>query len=142
MQQNAERNTGERGAAAIELALVLFPLVMLLLGTVEFGRYYSVKLAFERAAGAAAREIALHHDELTPAQLDAKVDGHLALVPPEYRDPFGTKTIVKCSPTEPDAIVVVGDSVDLAIPLPDVGGSGRTSPSVGVAARARMPCEG
>lgn len=132
VQRYSSMHTGERGAAAVELALVLFPLLMLLLGVVEFGRYYSVKLSFSQAAGSAAREIALHHDD---PGLD--VDATLQDLLPVALADLDTKTVVICSTTEPDAIVALADSVDLAIPL-----ATGTIGSVGVAARARVPCEG
>ena len=46
--RGAEGN--ERGAAAVELALLLFPLLMLMLGIVEFGRVYSFQLRLQQAA--------------------------------------------------------------------------------------------
>lgn len=50
----------ERGAAAVEFALVLVPLVILLIGTVEFGWAMYAQANVSAAARAGARELALH----------------------------------------------------------------------------------
>jgi Flp pilus assembly protein TadG len=52
----------ERGAAAVELALVLPVLLMLLFGIVEVGRGYEAKIALADAARAGARAAAVGRD--------------------------------------------------------------------------------
>jgi len=51
----------DRGAAAVEFALVCVLLVMLLVGIVEFGRAYSAQLAVTHAAREGARAAAVGH---------------------------------------------------------------------------------
>lgn len=67
------RCSGERGAAAVELALVLPILFTLLIGIVEFGQYYSAKIAVTTAAREGARAVALGEDG--NAAVAAAVDG-------------------------------------------------------------------
>jgi Flp pilus assembly pilin Flp len=65
----------ERGAAAVEFALV-FPLVIMLLITViEFSRLWNVQATLTDAAGISARYAGIHHEEtdvIAKAVLEAK----------------------------------------------------------------------
>jgi len=126
----------ERGAAAVELALVLFPLLLILLGIVEFGRVYSMQLSLQHTARELAREIALKYDDPDVDDLSGIIDGTLeGLV-----DDLGllNSDITECSTEEPveDAIVYLEHNVDLAIPLPE------PLESVPITANAVMACEG
>lgn len=63
----------ERGAAAVEFALVLPLLVMLVFGIIEFGRGYHAKVELTGAVREGARELALGKStaEATAATIDA-----------------------------------------------------------------------
>jgi Flp pilus assembly protein TadG len=50
---------GERGAAAVEFALVLIPLVLLLLGIIEFSRAYNALVSLDHAAREGVRVLAI-----------------------------------------------------------------------------------
>jgi Flp pilus assembly protein TadG len=50
---------GERGAAAVEFALVLPVLILLILGLLEFGRLYNVQISLANAAREGARTMVL-----------------------------------------------------------------------------------
>lgn len=52
---------GERGAAAVEFALILPVLVLLVLGLVEFSRVYNVQISLSNAAREGARNMAIHN---------------------------------------------------------------------------------
>lgn len=67
------RDPSERGAAAVEFALVLPILVMLVFGIVYFGLGYNAKLGVTAAVREGAREAALGHtnSEATQAVYDA-----------------------------------------------------------------------
>lgn len=52
----------ERGAAAVEFALVAPILLAILLGTIEFGRAYNIQISLTHAAREAARYMAVHKD--------------------------------------------------------------------------------
>lgn len=53
---------GERGAAAVEFALILPVLVLLVLGLVEFSRVYNVQISLSNAAREGARNMAIHNN--------------------------------------------------------------------------------
>ncbi|BCW59687.1 MULTISPECIES: TadE family protein [Micrococcaceae] len=55
--------TRERGAAAVEMAIVLPLLLLILLGIMEFGRAYNVQVSLTQAAREGARYAAVHYDE-------------------------------------------------------------------------------
>ncbi|MFB9307650.1 Flp pilus assembly pilin Flp [Agromyces hippuratus] len=91
----------ERGAAAVEFALV-FPLViMLLLTVIEFSRLWNMQATLSDAAGMSARYVAIHLDD------------------PAVADPVGNAT------DEVEAIPWLGDwsEVDMII-TPDCGDGG------------------
>lgn len=60
-----KRKPKERGAAAIEMAIVLPLLLVILIGTMEFGRVFNVQNSLTQAARAGARHAAIHHDDAT-----------------------------------------------------------------------------
>src|SRR5680860_1890223 len=64
---------GERGAAAVEFALILPVLLLLVLGIIEFSRLYNVQISLSNAAREGARTMALHNDpaEARTAAIDA-----------------------------------------------------------------------
>ncbi|WP_040657907.1 TadE/TadG family type IV pilus assembly protein [Ornithinimicrobium pekingense] len=63
----AERHA-ERGAAAVEFALVLSILLALLMGVIEFGRVWAIQANLAQASREAAREMAIKDDETLARQ--------------------------------------------------------------------------
>ena len=61
----------ERGAAAVEFALLLPLLLMLVLGTIEFGRAYNAQITLTNAARDGVRVMAIANDP-TSAKTAAK----------------------------------------------------------------------
>jgi uncharacterized membrane protein len=129
----------ERGAAAVELALVVLPLLLLLLGIVEFGRVFYTQLRLQQAAQQAARQIALHYDDpglidglgdiVNDTLLDA-LDGVA-----ENLGDLTTTQITLCVAniaTLQDAEVTLQDTVPIALPVDPITVTGK----------ATMPCEG
>ncbi len=57
-----KRRSDERGAAAVEFALVLPLLLLLLVGVAEFGRAYNVQTRVSNAAREGVRVMALKND--------------------------------------------------------------------------------
>lgn len=53
----------ERGAVAVEMAIILPLLLIILLGIIEFGRAYNVQVSLTQAAREGARYAAIHHGE-------------------------------------------------------------------------------
>ena len=56
------RSRTDRGAAAVEFALILPVLLILVLGIVEFGRAYNVQISLGNAAREKEREMAIHNN--------------------------------------------------------------------------------
>jgi Flp pilus assembly protein TadG len=78
----------ERGAAAVEFALVVPVLLALLLGIIEFGRAYNLQISLTHAARESARYMAIHEewDEameqgILAAPAAALEDSHFVLTP-------------------------------------------------------------
>ncbi|TFD19264.1 TadE/TadG family type IV pilus assembly protein [Cryobacterium sp. TMS1-13-1] len=56
------RIAGERGAVAVEFALLLPVLVLLVFGIFEFGRVYNAQISITNAAREGARYMAIHNN--------------------------------------------------------------------------------
>lgn len=59
----------ERGAVAVEMAIVLPLLLLILLGIIEFGRVFNVQVSLTQAAREGARHAAIHYND---ASLDVE----------------------------------------------------------------------
>lgn len=70
----------ERGAAAVEFALLAPVLIMILLGIMEFGRAYNAQLSLTAAAREGVRVMAISNDQ-TSARTAAK-NAAVSLTPP------------------------------------------------------------
>lgn len=53
----------ERGAAAVEMAIVLPLLLLILIGIMEFGRVFNVQVSLTQAAREGARHAAIHYND-------------------------------------------------------------------------------
>lgn len=73
--RTTRRKADERGAVAVEFALVLPVLVLLLFGIIEFGRGYNAKVEITGAAREGARVLAL--DSGDPATIVASAAPNL-----------------------------------------------------------------
>jgi Flp pilus assembly protein TadG len=60
--QRLRRLAGDRGAAAVEFALVVPVLLLLIFGVAEFGRAYNIQTTLSGAAREGARTMALEND--------------------------------------------------------------------------------
>ena len=56
-----KKHQSERGAVAVEMAIVLPLLLMLLIGIIEFGRIYTIQISLSQAAREGARYAAVHY---------------------------------------------------------------------------------
>ena len=56
------KRDSERGAAAVEFAILLPLLLMLVLGTIEFGRAYNAQITLTNAARDGVRVMAINND--------------------------------------------------------------------------------
>ena len=57
-----KRNARESGAAAVEFALILPVLVLMIVGMIEFSRLYNVQISLSNAAREGARVMAIYND--------------------------------------------------------------------------------
>jgi len=62
-----KRVNSDSGAVAVEFALVMIPLMMILLGVIDFGRAYSQQLTLTEAARVGARIIAVQNNPTAAA---------------------------------------------------------------------------
>jgi Flp pilus assembly protein TadG len=91
---NVKRRRGDRGAAAVEFALVLPVLLLVIFGIVDFGRMLYIKITLTQAAESSARATAILGQQqgvqeaktaigdLDPNQLDPP-DVHACPSPPD-----------------------------------------------------------
>lgn len=70
----------ERGAAAVEFALIIPVFLLLVFGAIEFARLYNEQISLTNAARSAARVMAISNDQLEAA--DAAVAAAPSLNPP------------------------------------------------------------
>lgn len=97
----------ERGAAAVEFALVLPLLVLLAFGIIEFGRLYYVQTTLSGAAREGARVMAITNDPIAARTAAKTAAGTLALTDSEVSFAF-TSPATSCAPgaTVPPQVTV------------------------------------
>lgn len=125
-----ERSTSERGAAAVEFALVVPLLLLLLLGVVEFGRVFNAQLQLSAAARESVRVMAIQKQPGTAvgAAIAAAPNLHPALTAGNV-----LVTPTSCAATT-DVTVTITYSVDLV--------SGLFADAIPLTGRAVMRCGG
>lgn len=64
MKYITAKNITERGASAVEFALVLPVLIALVLGIIEFGFYFNQQISVTQAAREGARAYAVDHNDV------------------------------------------------------------------------------
>ncbi len=101
----------ERGAAAVELAIILPILLMLLFGIIEFGRWYNASITVTHAARESVRKLALR-DTVDNAKL-AGTEAAASLAPDVPT--FGP--ITECKSGITDAKVTMNFSFTFDIPF-------------------------
>ena len=127
-----ERRNRERGAAAVEFALVLPILIMLIFGIIDFGRMLNARITITEAAREGARAAALQTGEDAANTIDTLVGGMKTTMTPYV--------IVSCgehpAPGQ-DATVTLNYRFEFVTPLAffGVGGNGITLTQTAV-----MPC--
>ena len=138
-----QRGSRDDGAAAVEFALVLPFLLLLVFGLVDFGRAYNAKVTLTHAARESARMLAV---DASVADVENALAGGA-----EGRDiaPGVDATIdpatSPCTPTADDTTVVLESDFSYLTPLPGLavlfGGSGWDN-TVTITAKAVMRCGG
>ncbi|WP_026378597.1 TadE/TadG family type IV pilus assembly protein [Agromyces italicus] len=95
----ATHRARERGAAAVEFALILPVLLTVVFGIIEFGWAFGQQVSLGNAAREAARTMAIHWAE-PGAEAEAIAEGLAAA--PLIPDASITFTSMECAPTNPD----------------------------------------
>jgi Flp pilus assembly protein TadG len=108
MSPKIRRRTGSRGASAVEFALILPILILLLFGIIEFGRGYNARNTITHAAREGARAAAVDDGSLATATA--------AVVGAAPNLSGLTVTVSACDPGEPFTVTVAYD-LDYEIPL-------------------------
>lgn len=119
---------------------MVLPLLLLLLGIVEFGRVFYTQLRLQQAAQQAARQIALHYDDpgLTALGLGPIINDTLLDALDGVAENLGDLTTTQITlcvaniATLQDAEVTLQDTVPIALPVDPITVTGK----------ATMPCEG
>jgi Flp pilus assembly protein TadG len=102
------RHRNEHGAAAVEFALIVPILLLLVLGITEFGRAYNAQTTLSDAARAGVRTMAIHSN-VTEAKASAKdAAPSLALTDAQI-----TVTPSTCDGSTGPATVSISHTVDL-----------------------------
>jgi Flp pilus assembly protein TadG len=130
-----QRRSGasDRGAAAVEAALVLPLLLLLVFGIIDFGRMLNAQIKVSEAARVGARALSVHAD--AGDRVDAVMAG----------TPYSLPTEQDCSTTPlpgDDATVTVNSDFEFITPvgaLAGMFGSGFGGP-VTLSATGVMPC--
>lgn len=126
-----KRTRGDRGAVAVEFAILLPVLLLILLGIVDFGRWYNAKVSLTQAAREGARLEALgNYDQARTEGAAGGLDGASA-------------SVYTACPGD-DAIVDVTYTFTFATPIGAIGalfGGGGYGDPVVLSARGVMPCE-
>ncbi|MEC5180052.1 TadE/TadG family type IV pilus assembly protein [Arthrobacter sp. CG_A4] len=129
-----ERSSSERGAAAVEFALIVPLLLLLLLGVIEFGRVFNAQLQLSAAARESVRVMAIQKPPGTA--INAAINTAIAAAP--NLNPRLTAGNVQVTPAScaaaTDVTVTITYSVDLL--------SGLFADAIPLSGRAVMRCGG
>jgi len=126
----SKQRSSERGAAAVEFALILPVLLLMVLGMLEFSRAYNTQISLSGAAREGARVMAIHDDA------DMAVEAAIAAAPSV--NPAVTSGDITIAPASCTAGQQIEFSIDYDLPLM-TGFFGVTLPISGVGV---MQCGG
>ena len=133
--------TSDRGAAAVEFALVLPLLLLLVFGIVDFGRVYHEQVTLTHGAREGVRLLAFDGDF---GDVQARLDDG-TLTPGAYGAPsINSSDSVTCDSAD-DAQLVLVEDFRFITPLPGIGvlyGGTAWSSTVSLSGKAVMRCGG
>jgi Flp pilus assembly protein TadG len=125
------RSLGDRGAAAVEFALVLPLLLLLIFGIIDFGRMLNAKITLTEAAREAARSAALQTaaDGIARA---AAMTGAIGTTSP---------TVTDCTDDSADeAVATITYNFRFVTPIGFMAGFLSSGDTVQLQAKSVMPC--
>lgn len=132
----------DRGAAAVEFALVLPLLLLLVFGIIDFGRAYASQIALTQGAREGVRLLALKG---SVADVEARLPTTaVAPLVPGATDPVSVGSAVTCG-SATDAQLVLRQDFSYITPLPGLAvafGGSAWDTSVVMEGEAVMRCEG
>lgn len=109
------RLRGQRGAVAVEFALILPLLLLIVIGTIEFGRVYSQFQVFNGAAREGARCAAVKSTPFSDCDIQDRIDSAAA---PYETDTDATVSVLCTDLTVGDPVTVSWpQTFDLSIPF-------------------------
>jgi Flp pilus assembly protein TadG len=133
------RGGGDRGAAAVEFALVLPVLLLVIFGIIDFGRLLYAKITLAEAAREGARAAALVSEDAGQQQVAASVTGLDTAAGPV------TAEVTACPvPREAgaQATVTVHYTFKLVTPLAALADIGGSDGEINLSETSVMPCLG
>jgi Flp pilus assembly protein TadG len=128
----ARSRRDDRGAAAVEFALVLPVLIMLIFGIIDFGRMLSAKITVTEAAREGARAAALVSQEAGEARVGAAtsdLDGDAV-----------SQVVTGCDAGAPDAVATVTYRFEFVTPVGLLFGDGASDDDRNLVSKGIMPC--
>ncbi|GAA5102533.1 TadE/TadG family type IV pilus assembly protein [Haloechinothrix salitolerans] len=135
MRLGHSHSRDDRGAAAVEFAIVLPVLLLLVFGIIDFGRALNAQVTLTQAAREGARLEALDQDDVVN-RTQAAATG-LSPVP-------GVSISSSC-PDNDDAVVTVTYTFEFATPVGAIGamfGGNSYGDPITLTSEGVMPCEG
>jgi Flp pilus assembly protein TadG len=98
--------SSERGAVAVEFALLAPVLIMLLLGIMEFGRAYNTQITLSNAAREGARVMAIENNQTAAVAAATRASSSLGPLTMEFSTSPVASNPATCSPTNQVTLVV------------------------------------
>ncbi|MCP8998425.1 pilus assembly protein [Pseudarthrobacter sp. RMG13] len=142
LQRFRDSRSPERGAVAVEFALVLPIFVLLVFGIAEYGRAFNIQVSLSEAAREASRYAAIHSSDTGYTPADARSAGIAAapsvpLVPADIAIAYSPGSA--CA-ADSNVIVTITYSVPYMTGLPNLVPG--MSPNLTVSSRGVMRCAG
>ena len=118
---------GERGASAVEFALVVLPLIALVFGIIDFGWVFNQQVSLSNAAREAARHYAVHEPDggtIAQAVTWGKDAAPTVLASSWAAAGAGITLQQGCDSTKPNYVSTIGEAVTATatIPMPSLTG--------------------
>jgi len=116
------RSRGQRGAVAVEFAIIMVPLFLMLIGAIEFGRVYSQLQVYQGGAREGSRCAAVQAAGAAPCTIYGSIQSHLAgyAVPPSVTVAVSggaTATATSANPNPPSCTAMTrGETVTVSWP--------------------------
>lgn len=127
------KSRSDKGAAAVEFALIVPLLVILVFGIIEFSRLYNAQVSLTNAAREGARYMAIHSGTTVVADTKTQIAAAAPSVIPAIAATQIVITPTTCTP---------GSNVSVTITYPFTLLTGLFDPSITLTGKAVMKCGG